>query len=275
MNKAFIDTTVLTDALIKTGEARKSALDALKIFSQTELPVFAIKEFKAGPIKNFAWMHNKLVILGSCEKALAALQRMSRTPRRYTTSTAIEALKEAAGSISKQTMGGLSKKYGETASPDRVLCDEFRLSIRTAISKAWKKRRSVTTNVVLPLLCYREIPPFEKRGLIEYEPIKCDPPWECSLAPLLRGKLDELRRMREAIKDSPKLENSRRSKTLRQIYRKPKEQVHEGVCRDLGDAIFVLFAPLDSIILTTNLDGYKPLAEALGKIVKSPQEVLG
>lgn len=245
------------------------------MFDQTQLPVFAIKEFKAGPIKNFAWMHNKLVNLGSYEKALTALQRMSRTPKRYTTSTAIEALKEAAASISKHTLGSLSEIYGENASADRVLCDEFRLSIRTAILKAWKKRRKITTDIVLPILCYREIPPFEKRGLIEIDPQKCDPPAECSLAPFLRGKLDELRKMREAIKDSPKAENNRRSKTLRQIYRKPKEQIQEGDCLNLGDAIFVLVAPPDSIILTTNLEDYKPLAKALGKIVKSPQQVLG
>src|SRR5208337_350174 len=97
MSKAFIDTTVLTDALIKTGEVRKSAIEAIRKFSVTELPVFAIKEFKAGPLKNFAWMHNKLVTVASFERALDALHRMSRTPRRYTTSTAIEALREAAG----------------------------------------------------------------------------------------------------------------------------------------------------------------------------------
>jgi hypothetical protein len=273
MNKAFIDTTILTDALIKSGEVKRLALDALKHFDVTELPVFAIKEFKAGPLKNFVWMHNKLVIVGSYEIALDVLHRMSRTPRRYTTSTAIEALREAAGSISKQTPLDLVRKYGEIASMDKILCDEFRLAIKTAIMKAWKRRRKVTTNVVLPLPCYRETSPYEKRGLIELDPQKCAPQTECSLAPLLRAKLKELEKMRDAIKNSEKLENQRRAKTLHEICRKPKTLVQEKDCQNLGDAIFVVFAPIDSIILTSNIADYKPLAEALGKVAKRPDEL--
>ena len=274
MNKAFIDSTILTDALIKSGEAKKLALGALNKFDITELPVFAIKEFKAGPFKNFVWMHNKLVTVGSYKGALLALQRMSRTPKHYTTSTAIEALSEAAGSIGRQTPDSFIKKYGESASMDKILCDEFRLTLKTIIMKGWKKRRKITTEITSPLPCYREVPPYENRGLIEIEPRKCNPPGECSLAPLLRGKLEEMKKMREAIKDSDKLENKRRSKTLRQLYRKPKEPIEEKDCLNLGDAIYVLICPHDSIIITTNIADYKPLADALGKVVKSPQEIL-
>jgi hypothetical protein len=273
MSKAFIDTTILTDALIKSGEAKKFAVDVLNKFTITELPVFAIKEFKAGPLKNFVWMHNKLVTVGSYEKALDALQHMSRTPRRYTTSTAIEALREAAGSISKQTPANLAEKYGEKASMDKILCDEFRLALKTAIMKAWKKRRRITTDIVLPLPCYHEVSPYEKRGLIEIDPKMCNPSGECSLAPFLRTKLNELRKMRDAIKDSSKPENQRRSRSLRQLYRKPKSPIEEKDCLNLGDAFFVLFAPDDSIILTTNIADYKPLVDVLGKIAKTPQDL--
>lgn len=273
MNKAFIDTTILTDTLIKSGEAKRTADEALSKFVVTELPVFAIKEFKAGPLKNFIWMHNKLVITGSFKGALEALQRMSRTPRRYTTSTAIEALQEASGSI-RHNLADLIEKYGPNASLDKVQCDEFRLSLKTKIIMAWKRRRKVTTDVVFPLTCYREAPPYEKRGLIEIEPKKCNPSGECSLASILRDRADELKKMREAIKDSDKNENRRRSKSLRQIYRTPKLAIQERECLNLGDAIFVLFCPNDSVILTTNISDYRPLAQALGKSVKTPSEVL-
>ncbi len=272
MIKAFVDTTILTDVIIKTGEAKKLAIDALKQFDITELPVFAIKEFKAGPLKNFVWMHNKLVTAGSFAKAMSALHSMSRTPRHYTTSTAIEALKEAAGSIGKETSRQLSDKYGEQASFDNILCDEFRIALKVAIMKAWKKRRKVTTNVVLPLACYREVAPYEHRGLIELEPKKCNSASECYLASLLRRRLDELEKMKDAISSSEKVENKRRAKTLHEICRKPKAPILEKDCQALGDAIFALFSPIDSTILTTNIADYKPLAEALGKKVKSPVE---
>lgn len=274
MNKAYIDSTILTDVLINAGEAKKAALDALNKFEKSELPVFAIKEFKAGPLKNFVWMHNKLVSVGSYELALEALQRMSRTPKRYTTSTAIEALRQAAHSIGRNTSRDLVDKYGKSASVDKILCDEFRLAIKTAIVKSWKRRRSVTTDVVLPLPCYQEVPPYEKRGLVEIHPMKCDPPYECSLAPLLRSKLDELCKLKDAIKGSDKEENKRRFKTLRELCRKPKSTIQEKDCLNLGDAIYVLFSPKDSIILTTNVADFKPLADAIGKIVKNPQNLL-
>src|ERR1039457_4123965 len=144
MSKAFIDTTVYTDALLKSGEIKKAAITALKHFEITEIPVYAIKEFKAGPLKNFTWMHNKLATTGSYKNSIAALHAMSRTPKRYTTSTAIEALKESASSIANQTPASLGAKYGMLASLDKILCDELRISIKTLIFKAWKKRRKIT-----------------------------------------------------------------------------------------------------------------------------------
>ncbi len=274
MSKAFIDTTILTDILLNSGEARKFAHEVLKKFYRTELPVFAIKELKAGPIKNFVWMHNKLVTVNSFTKALEALQRMSRTPRRYTTSTAIQAIKEATSSIGKQISSNLAEKYGDSAKLDRILYDEYRLTLKTIILKAWKKRRKVTSDVVLPIACYREIAPYEKRQLIEIEPLKCRPLEGCSLAALLKDRQNELWKMREAIKESLKPESKRRSKALRKLYRTPNRQMEEVDCLNLGDAIFVLFAPSDSVIITTNLEDYKPLCTALGKAVRSPQEIL-
>lgn len=273
MSKAFIDTTVYTDALLKSGEIKKAAITALKHFDITEIPVYAIKEFKAGPLKNFAWMHNKLATTASYENSMAALHAMSRTPKRYTTSTAIEALKEAASSIAKQTPTSLGAKYGEIASIDKILCDEMRITIKTIIIKAWKKRRKITTNVVNPLHCYKEVAPFEHRELIELDPIKCDNKIECALAPILRAHLLELEKMKTSISDSDKKENVNRCKALKEICRKPKSDITEKECKYLGDAIFVLLAPQDSTILTTNINDYKPLANALGKVVKRPQDL--
>ena len=60
MSKAFVDTTILTDSLLKDGAVAKTPKKGLKQFEITELPVYAIKEFKSGPLKNFKWFHNKL-----------------------------------------------------------------------------------------------------------------------------------------------------------------------------------------------------------------------
>ena len=217
MTRAIIDTTILTDVLLNSGEAKAIAQKALSLYDQTLLPVYAIKEFKAGPLKNFVWMHNKLATLGSYEKALDALQRMSRTPKRYTTSTAIQGLKEASRSIGKYTSATLVEKYGASASLDKSLCDEFRLSLRTVIYRAWMKRRKITTDVVCPLSCYREVAPFERRGLLDVEPRDCMKNELCSMSSLLKQNPEKLKKMREAIKDSETEENKRRAKVLRQL----------------------------------------------------------
>ena len=75
-----------------------------------------------------------------------------------------------------------------------------------------------------------------------------------------------------AIDSQPsKPENQRRRKVLKEMYRIPKRYVVTNqACRDLGDAIFALFAPADSTVLTTNLKDHLPLAQALGKTATEP-----
>ncbi|MCI0491278.1 MAG: hypothetical protein L0229_32205 [Blastocatellia bacterium] len=274
MSKAYVDTTVLTDALLKPGSQGQAARDALRRYETTELPVYAIKEFKAGPLRTFGWMHDKLALLKSFTKALEALQRMSLTPRRYTTATAIEALTTAASSIGRTTNEELSRKYPRTANVDSILADEFRLAIKTAVFKAWKKRRQVTTDVVNPLTCYKEVAPFEKRGLICLDPIKCDVVVECCMAQELRSRRKDLEKLKKILsgkdEDQPSgnRERQRRYQVIRSLLRKGGEPMTDEMCRNMGDAIFALFAPSDAIILTTNLKDHAPLAKALGKTVE-------
>jgi len=274
LSKAIVDTTILTDVLLNSGEVKAIAESALSLYDQTLLPVYAIKEFKAGPLKNFVWMHNKLSTLGSYEKSLDALQRMSRTPRRYTTSTAIQGLKEASKSIGRSTPSTLVEKYGATASLDRSLCDEFRLALKTIIQRSWIKRRKVTTHVVCPLSCYREVAPFERRGLLDLEPRDCTKNELCSMSLLLKQNPDKLQKMREAIKNSEKQENKRRAKVLRQLYRLPKQNIDTKDCQSLGDAVFVFLAEDDMVILTTNVLDHDQLAKSVGKKAVSPNQLI-
>lgn len=274
MNKAIVDTTILTDVLLNSGEVRTQAKKALDFFDQTFLPVYAIKEFKNGPLKNFVWFYNKLSTVGSLKKALEALHAMSRTPRKYTTSTAIQALKEAEGSIGQQCTATLTKKYGENASLDKILCDELRLALKVAIFRSWRKRRKISTDVIQPLACYREVIPYEKRGLIELDPKECIKSIDCTMASLLKTRPDELRLMRESIVSSDKLENKRRAEVLRKLYRTPKLPIDDKDCRSLGDAIFIFLAEKDTVILTTNISDHAPLAKAVGKRALSPSQIL-
>lgn len=271
MTRAFVDTTVMTDALLKTDVYGVRARDALNRYDITDVPVYCIKEFKAGPLKNFVWFHNKLATTGSYKNTLDALHKLSRTPKRYQLSTALEGLREATSSLAHHTPSTLEKQHGKLASFDEVLCAECRLQVKLLIKKAWARRRTLTTVVSNPLTCYVEEAPFEKRGLLEMQPLKCEPPTECCLASCLRSKLDDIKKLRQSTDaQPPKPENAKRSQALRYIYRTPKRPVTEDVCKNLGDAMIVFLAPDDATILTTNVKDFGPLAKSLGKDVTCP-----
>lgn len=271
MSKAFLDTTILTDVLLKPGSpAASAARDALARFDSTQIPTYAIKEFKAGPLRNFVWFHNKLVLY-SLDSTLAALQRMSRSPRRYLTSTAIEALRVCAYKFSKEKLSNLITKYGSQATEGEVLRDQYRLAAKMAVLKAWRKRRRVASEVVCPLACYREVDPYEEKGLLVLEPTRCASTAECSLAPKLKKSPEALVKLKQTV-DSLETnpERQRRSRALRNLIRRPKDVLLDQSCRDLGDAVFAFLAPNDATILTTNLRDRAPLAHALGKRPESP-----
>lgn len=269
-NRAFVETTVLTDLLLKQGELKERAAKALKRFDETLLPVYAIKEFKAGPLRKFVWLHNKLVQLNSFAAAINALQRISRTPQRYLTSTALEALHTSAFSIKPTKLSELVAKYGNEATEDSFQRDEYRLALKTAVLKAWKRRKKGFSAIVQPLSCYVEVAPHEQRGLLRLEPVRCSPEKDCSLGPELTKSVAVLEALREATDRIDNAEHKRRSKALHEIARKPKLDVTEEQCRALGDAVFAFFAPADSIILTTNLRDLQPLAEAVNKTAERP-----
>ena len=270
MAKAFVETTILADALLKP-EAGKAARAALRKYTVTELPEYALKEFKAGPLRNVVWFHNKLVTTSSFAKAIGALQKMSLSPRRYTTATALEALREAAQKTGSITTSEMVRQYGPIATQDAVLRDRFRLAIKTTISRAWRRRKSLVSAVVHPLPCYHEVELTEEAGQLVVGNVRCDGPAECEMARQLRKDAASLVAMKKVVDAlPPKAENLRRSQALRHLIRTPKREFTDKMCRALGDAVFALLAPPDSTILTTNLRDIEPLAKALGKSVERP-----
>ena len=273
MSKAFVDTTILTDVLLKPGEKREAAQKTLRQFEVTELPVYAIKEFKAGPLTHYVYIHNKLDQTGSFRRTIDAIQKLNYYQQRKA-STALEALSAAMDSFGGRTLPELEERYGDKASHDRVTCDLHRLALRTLIVKAWKRRRSVTSRVVVPLKCYFEVEPKMKRGKIELTNKSCHVDPECCLADMLRSRPNALKKLLQATEDLETKESRLTAKALRKVQ-KSRVVISDQDCRDIGDAIFAFFAPDDAVILTTNIKDHKPLAEALNKIAETPDSILG
>ena len=93
MNKAYVETTVLTNVLLKPGSEKEAvAKSALSRYEETLLPVYSIKEFKAGPLDDYSYIHDKLVQTRSLADTLAAVNSLNPVTQARRKSTSVEAL---------------------------------------------------------------------------------------------------------------------------------------------------------------------------------------
>jgi hypothetical protein len=263
MSRAFLDTTVFTDALLKPKTAKwQRARAAIGRYKESLLPVYAIKEWKAGPLATFAYVHDKLARTGSFHKTLEALSLV----RGYRLSTSLEALAAAHAPKTGPRTTVINPNL------DRELAARVRLALRSLIIRSWRHRRKVTTDVVQDLSCYTEAEPrVGDDGFFELDPFKCDGDTECSLASELKSKPALLEALRDAIpENSIRPEDRNRRKVLKRLLNRPKDVLDRDSCRQLGDAVFAFFCPNDAVILTTNIRDQGPLAKAVGKTAVKP-----
>jgi hypothetical protein len=263
MSKAYVETTILADVLLKPKSAKQQkAKAALGRYEETLLPVYSIKEWKAGPLDYFAYFHDKLVQTKSLAKTYRALAALPRGNRK---DTSMEALAAAATLSRSSILPGLSGN-------DQDQADSYRLSIVSLVIRSWRKRRKITSRVTDELACYIESEPHVgKNGLFNLIPQKCDPEQECCLGPLLKAQPQLLDALRESIsKTSQRAEDIKRRQALKLLAKHPSDKVAKETCQHLGDAIFAFFCPPDAVVLTTNLRDHVPLAKALGKSAEKP-----
>lgn len=266
MSDAYVETTVFTDILLKPESAKQQrARASLRRYERTLLPVYSIKEWKAGPLHNYAYVHDKLVSTKSFSQTLNAISALAGST--YLKSTSIEALAATAASLK-----AAPQKYAGLGSGDGEMADSCRLALASLIIRSWRKRRKVTTHVVDDLACYVEVEPrIGQDGFFDLTPEKCDREQECSLAPRLKAEPRLLELLRRAIPDnSDRTEDKKRRQALKQLLKHPRSKVDRETCRALGDAIFAFFCPQNAVVLTTNVRDHAPLANAIGKKAESP-----
>lgn len=277
-SKAFVDTTILADVLTKKGIERKEAKAALAKYEETELPEYAIKEFKAGVLDYIKYLYNKLLETKSVGLTLIVLNKNVLQINRR--ATAVRVLGELLNEFETfKPSAELKKQYGDVAEDEVTMLDSIKIETKTLLYKAWLDRNSVTTRVVDNLPCYVQTGPYEKKdGTLSLQPNKCQTD-KCCLAEEMSKNRFDLTKLIVTIDSLPKAlkekkENIKRKALLREIGSRPGVKISDKDCRNLGDAIFALFCPSDADILTTNVKDHKPLAEKLGKTAVSPKEIL-
>jgi hypothetical protein len=265
---AFLDTTILADLLLKPAREGRAARQLLDGFSETLLPQYAIKEFKAGALRNVIWFYNKLISCAVYSDAIAAIPLLWMQSNKML--TAMRAMADFESSIGKELPDQLAKKYpGQTE--DIIRKAEAQLWLKTLIFRAWRRRRKVATHVVAPLSCYREIDPeLRSSGVIDDRPVRCETD-DCCLRRSFGARADDLKCLIDACdQQAARPEIQKRRKALRRLNRFPDRELSETDCIALGDAVFALQCPQNSIIVTTNVRDHEPLANALGIQIVSP-----
>lgn len=273
MTEAFVETTVLTDYLLKRDGSEVAASATFRKYDPVSIPQFSWKEFKRGPLKNFVWTHNKLAETASFAATMVLLQRMSRSPHRYITSTAIQALHTAfLNKFGRTTLADLQRRYGSKANVDELHADLMRLELKRVIFSAWGNRNSLYGGPIQLLACYPDADLTQQRFHIDIEPRDCPKGPECCLKAALTGKKSALSIARQAIRNSgsQRTESVRRTKVLRRIEKHPTSIMDRDDCRSFGDAYFALFCPSGATIITTNLRDIEPMASALGIATDKP-----
>lgn len=263
--KVFVDTTILTDALLKCNQQGEVAVQALKRCPESVLPVYAIKEFKAGPLDYFVYLHNKLYSTKSLAKTTRAIAQLIGFQRNRA-KTALDAMADL-------QLPGVQRKM-----TDEELADLYRIQLARLILSAWGKRRKITSSVTDELICYAEQGPnIEIRtGYISNSGKLCKLHGtdECCMSRDLKQRKRDLELLLEAMRGREGREHTRRRAVLHKLANTPKRTMTSRDCADLGDAFFALNAPMDAPILTTNLKDHGPLAAALGKSVITPDDFI-
>jgi hypothetical protein len=265
---AFLDTTVVTDLVLKTGAAREAARIAVAN-RDVLVPQYALKELKLGPLQHYRWLYDKLRQERSLSRALDALHRLSRTRQRGKASTAMEALTLIASFFGQFTWSEVTPSdSGETV--DVVMAELVRLEIKKRVLRAWKKRSTIG-NRFDELACYPETEIVASEDRLELKPNQCDKTKSCAVQRLITMNLDQLDKVIEALAALPdKAENLNRRRVLKEIRKRPSSQITPEQCRAIGDAYFALRCPSTAELTTTNVKDIEPLATAIGKKTRRP-----
>lgn len=264
MTDAFVETTVLTDLLLKKDGSEKAAEAAIAKYTKAIVHQFAWKEFKRGPLKNFVWAFNKLADTKSFIDTLAALQRMSLSPRKYLTATAIQAFHTAfKGMFSSASLSSLKDQYGDKAEPDQLHADALRLELKRVIVGSWSKRHTLFGGAQEPLPCYPDADLIEKGTRLEVDPRDCGRGSDCCLRSRLTHRRADVGAAKDALPNEERKETRERYRVLRQLEKHPHSLMSPQDCQRFGDAYFVLFCPEDAELLTTNIRDIEPMAKAL------------
>ncbi len=265
--KAFLDTTILADTLLKVGPDRDRAKASFARYEALLVPAYATKEFKRGVLRAYIWLHNKAVTTERWADAIASIETVWQ--QRNLNRTATRAVADFTSSMA--VANAVAREIPRDG-PEfhRLQTREARIWLKTKIFSAWRQRGKAPFTQTNPLPCYALTGPRETlTGVIDNKPMACTL-GSCCLRGQFAKDLEALERLEAVCATSTKPEMLKRRKVLRSIRRRPLRELDENQCLVLGDAVFAMQCPPDAVVLTTNLSDHELLANAIDKRAEAP-----
>jgi hypothetical protein len=268
---ALVETTILTDFLLKRDGSQLAAKHLMDKYSEVLIPHFSWKEMKRGPLAAFVWFHNKLSQTGDFSVTLIALQKISRTPKKYFTATSIQAIHSAFVNLFGQSnlVKGGHGLSGEEL--NKLISRSLRVETRRIVESAWRKRDELGGGIHHRLICYPDAELRFSKELLDIDPRDCKKGVKCCLHAEILLNDSRVDTIRNAIdRNDNRKELVDRRQTLRAATKHRSSPLNKDDCRKIGDAYFVIFCPPGYDIITTNSRDIEPMARSVGIDVVNP-----
>lgn len=267
---SFLDTTIVIALADDTEPAKTNSAKAVAANQPAEMPYYAVRELLTGRVRLLCETHNILLAATNVAEALLALSSLPQAQGRKLVSR-IQALAESLRDVYDANPSG--SKIDEK----REVLQE--LAIRA--TRLWLRGRSPkNVTSTQPLACFNDGKitlgaAGELRG--PSNSFNCIKQERCAAAAYLYDNKSVLTSMINALHPSAlpavaatKNENQARRKALKELQAQGPKSFNKNLCRALGDAYFAGMCPAHSAVLTTNVQDFLPLCNAVGKNLIHP-----
>jgi hypothetical protein len=270
MAGSYLDTTIVVDIADERLPGKDKAVAHLAANSPAVVPYYALRELLAGHVQYICLTHNVMKASECASEAFTAL--MNRCPAEG---------RQREGKM-RILLSAMQKAYN--TNPQGGKQDEKReilqhLALR--VNGMWRRsHRLHSVSLVQSLNCFND-------GKLTYGPsgelkgphgsFNCATSERCAAAEYLYEQKDAVKKMIAALhpkvldsKAASKNENQQRRKALKELLTEGPAAFNKGKCRALGDAYFAAMSPPGYSVVTTNIQDYLPLCQALAKIAIVP-----
>lgn len=270
MAGSYLDTTIVVDIADERQPGKGKAETHLAANPPAEVPYYALRELLAGHVQYICLTHNVMKASENASEAMTAL--MNRSPAEG---------RQREGKM-RILLSAMKKAYDTNPQGGRQ--DEKReilqhLALR--VNGMWRRsHRLPSVSLVQSLTCFNDGkltygPSGELKG--PNESFNCARSERCAAAEYLYDQKDAVNKMIAALhpnvldsKAAGKKENQQRRKALKELIINGPTAFDKGKCRALGDAYFAAMSPPGHSVVTTNIQDYLPLCQALAKIAIVP-----